>query len=407
MIGKMKTAAVIAEFNPFHNGHAALIRKARELSGADHVLVVMSGDYCQRGEAALVDKFTRTRMALVGGADLVLELPHYYALGSAEYFALGAVSLLAKCGAVDALVFGSECGDIEKLSRLAHILASEPPAFKLHLQRHLKEGADFPTARAKALALCLKEEEKESAKLLETPNNLLGVEYLKQIERQKVKCETLTIKRTPGIDSFSIRNSLLSQQKRIRKAQMPESCAMLLRDYPANTGYEYAVTGALFFALRHVLALESAEGVAKIADVGEDLARKIYKVLPEVTMMQDLVAALHTKDMTQARIRRALMHILLHMPQASYDTFARKKAIYARVLGFKKAASPLMNRIKSDGKLPLITKLSQAPKLLADDKEALRLLGEDIRASFIYDQCFLRPEHYPIKSEYEKQIVTV
>ena len=402
----MKTVAVIAEFNPFHNGHAGILRKAKEITGADYCLVVMSGDFCQRGEAALIEKYTRTRMALANGADAVFELPHYYALGSAEYFALGAVSLLQKLGVVDTLVFGSECAQIGRLHTIARILADEPPAFRLHLQRNLKQGDDFPTARMKALAICMPED-KKGAKLIEEKNNLLGVEYIKQIMKLKARIEPVTVKRTAGVDAFSIRQSLLSQQKRIRKAQMPESCAMLLRDYPSHAGYAYAVQEEIFPGLVHVLSLENEEGVAKIADVGPELAARIYKTLPGVLNLQDFIAALHTKDLTQARVRRALMHIFLHMPQSSYDTLLRKRTVYARVLGFKKSASPLLNRIKAEGKVPLITRLAQAKKQLADDPQALTLLREDIRASFVYDRCFLKKEAYPVRSEYEKQLIIV
>ena len=403
----MKTAVVIAEFNPFHAGHAGILRKARQKTEADFVIVIMSGDFCQRGEPCIVEKFTRTKMALANGADLVLELPSYYSLGSAEFFAGGAVHLMNALQVCDSLVFGSECGDIEKLKMLARILYDEPPAFKLQLQAHIKEGDDFPTARTKALAHCLPESVREDAALINAPNNLLGVEYIKMMLRTKADYEIVTAPRTAGVSSTEVRELMRNTHQRLRKSLMPESCAMLLRDYSANTGYRYGEFQAVFEGLRHVLALENAAGVSAMADVGGDLARRIYKEMYGSRSMDELLDRLHTKDMTLARVRRALMHIYLAMPQARLKGFMSKGTTVARALGFKKSASPLMNRIKTEAKVPLITKLSQASRQLSGDDLAKELLMEDIRASLIYDQLFLQPQSYPIKTEFEKQIVVV
>ncbi|MBR5969268.1 MAG: nucleotidyltransferase family protein [Lachnospiraceae bacterium] len=401
----MKTAAVIAEFNPFHNGHTALLRKTRDRTGADYLVVVMSGDFVQRGEPAVMEKYTRARVALMNGADLVLELPHYYSLGSAEYFAKGAVSLLNRLGCIDALVFGSECGDLAPLEKLAQILAEEPPAFQVHLQEYLKEGDDFPTARTKALAFCLTEEEKPLAALLTQPNNLLGVEYLKQMFRTKSRFHAVTMRRTAGVSSSVIRQSLLSPHTRIRKAMLPETSAILIADYEANSGYRFADPAVLFPALTHLLMLEDAKGVAGIADVGEEIANRLYRILPEAHNLSSLTSLLHTKELTEARVRRALLHILLHIPQKQYDACVKKPAMYARVLGFRKNASAVMNHIKAAGKIPLITKLAQSTTLLKDDPHALRLLSEDVRASRIYDRFYTTPAAYPLKSEYEKPVI--
>ena len=142
---------VIAEYNPFHNGHAYHIKKAKEASGADYCVVVMSGDFVQRGAPAIYNKYARTAMALSAGADLVIELPSVYATGSAEHFAFGAVSLLTRLGAVDSLCFGSECGEIEPLQQIAHIFLEEPPLYREELLKNLREGNPYPKARNDAL----------------------------------------------------------------------------------------------------------------------------------------------------------------------------------------------------------------------------------------------------------------
>ena len=400
-----KTAFVIAEFNPFHNGHAALLRKARERTGADYVCIVLSGDYVQRGEVAIVEKFTRTRMALLNGADLVLELPLYYSLGSAEYFALGAIALINKLNVCDTLVFGSECGDVMRLKRLAEALNGESRTFQMNLQLALKTGVDFPTARTKALSLCLPEEHHGDVALLNEPNNSLAVEYLRRILKSKPSYDVLTLKRTSGISSSQIRASLTSPYGRLPKAKMPETCAVLLSEYEKHGGYTYATNAALSEGLLYRLAFDSSAGVSRMADVSGDLAGKIYKALPACNSFDAMCEALHTKDLTAARVKRALLHVFLQMQADSLTEYAAAETVYARVLGFRKEAQPLMTRIKAESRIPFISKLSQAPKLLADDERALRLLQEDIRASLVYEQCFRKAEAYPILSEYEKPVV--
>ena len=402
-----KTAFVIAEFNPFHNGHAALLRKARERTGADYVCIVLSGDFVQRGEAAVIEKFTRTRMALLNGADLVLELPLYYSLGSAEYFALGSIALIGRLNVCDTLVFGSELGDVMRLKRLAEALNDETRTFQMNLQLALKTGSDFPTARAKALSLCLPEEHRGDVALLNEPNNLLAVEYLRRILKTKPAYDVLTLKRTSGISSAQIRSSLTSAYGRLPKSKMPETCAVLLSEYERHSGYRYAMNAAFSEGLLYRLAFDSSDGLSRMVDVSDDLAGKIYKALPSAGSFDALCEALHSKDLTAARVKRALLHIFLQMPKDSLAEYVAQETVYARVLGFRKDAQPLLSRIKEESDIPLISKLTQAPKLLADDPKALRLLQEDIRASLVYEQCFRKADAYPIPSEFEKPVVVL
>ena len=182
----MKTIGIIAEFNPFHNGHKYLIDKCRKDLHADRVVVVMSGDYVQRGAPAIIDKFTRAKCAVNLGADLVIELPIYYSLGSAEYFAKGAVSILSGLGCIDYLCFGSEFPDVNKLYEISDIISNEPPVYKDVLSTGLKDGLSFPAARAKALNEQLKNTSKgydqaEYEDLLSSPNTILGIEYLRAL----------------------------------------------------------------------------------------------------------------------------------------------------------------------------------------------------------------------------------
>ncbi|MBR4277086.1 MAG: nucleotidyltransferase family protein, partial [Lachnospiraceae bacterium] len=185
---------IIAEYNPFHNGHIAHLEKTKEQTNADYTIVAMSGNFVQRGAPAVVDKYVRTKMALEGGADLVLEIPTCYSTSSAEYFASAGVALLDKIGVVDYLSFGSESGDIEILNHIASILLEEPPEFSEYMQRYLREGYTYPLARNNAL-IQYENSLFDATRVLESPNNILAIEYIKAILRRESTITPFTIKR--------------------------------------------------------------------------------------------------------------------------------------------------------------------------------------------------------------------
>ena len=187
----MKITGIIAEYNPFHNGHLYQIKKARELTGADYIIVVMSGNLTQRGTPALIDKYSRAQMALSGGADLVIELPACYATASAEYFAMGAISILNQLGCVDSICFGSENGNIAMLTKIANALVSESEDFVQALKNNLKNGDTYPVARNAALAETISGITSYDT-ILGFPNNILGIEYIKALIRQNSSIKPYT-----------------------------------------------------------------------------------------------------------------------------------------------------------------------------------------------------------------------
>lgn len=189
----MKTVGLITEYNPFHNGHLYHIEKAKELTGADRVIVIMSGDYVQRGTPAVLSKHSRAHMALLNGASVVLELPVCYSCASAEFFAKGAVSVLDGLGCIDALCFGSECGNLEHLTSIAHLLSAEPETYRHHLQSSLKNGMSFPAARCHALKKMTGDA--YASQILSDPNNILGIEYLKALKKLNSPIVPFTLKR--------------------------------------------------------------------------------------------------------------------------------------------------------------------------------------------------------------------
>ena len=330
----MKVTGIIAEYNPFHQGHAYHLARARELTGADRLLVVMGGNFMQRGEPAIVDKYARAEMALKNGADLVLELPAAAATGSAEYFAEGAVELLDASGVVDALCFGSELGKLAPLEKAAALLLEEPEEYRQRLREELKRGKNFPEAREIAL----------SAFFLSAPNNILAIEYLKALKRRKSSIEALTIPRlgnyhgndsgqvpqgtdssesvssgaAPALETSSLRFASASEIRRqlyaleelLQKSpdqpgswqslmadladELPPSSFALLKDTLLAAHFVRAEDFALPLHYRLMQAKDSLEFAAYL-DVSEELSRRIYSLRQDFTGWDAFVDLVRTR----------------------------------------------------------------------------------------------------------------
>ncbi len=358
----MRTAGIIAEYNPFHRGHAWQIEEAKR-QGAEAVLIVMSGDFVQRGEPAVVDKAVRARMALTAGADAVVELPPAYATGSAEIFARGAVSLAEACGCVDELVFGASCPDAERLVRLAGI--TEEESLQPVLLRRLREGLSYPTAYAAAL----KELRPEEAALLDDPNNLLAAEYLRAMRRGKVsfvphplprKGASYGSRELPAhgfASATAIRSALKAgADAKALAAYLPDEAAEKL----AHCLFADDLSAALSACLLR-LAREGREAFLPYADVSEDLAARIAEQAPFAASFGELTEAVRTRAFSAARIRRALLHILLGIRRD--DQLAAPQAI--RILGVRKG-SALPPLLKEKARLPLIAKPADADPALME-----------------------------------------
>lgn len=411
----MKTAAIIAEYNPFHNGHRYQIEETRRATGADFILVVMSGDFVQRGAPALCNKYIRTHMALLNGADVVIELPALYASSSAEYFAQGAVTLLNRLGVIDYLSFGSESGNLPLIKSIADLLLSDSPEYRDLLHSFLKKGLSYPAARWQAVSLLLFSGEKTATaaccmELLISPNNLLGLEYCKALAAAKSTIQPFTVKRagsgyhdpvlqqdTHTFSSASaIRHAIChfgsasatchaGSAEPEYKNQMPSSVYQLLEK---NQVLSHPITSNDFSAMLHYKLLIQAEaGFQDIFDCTGDLSDKICKRLPLFTSFTDFCSLLKSKDITYTRISRILLHILLDLKkQDIFRLPMTERALslpYARLLGFKKTASPLLSAMKKNSAVPMISKLADAPSRLSE-KDYL-LLQTDIRCAHIYE----------------------
>ena len=400
----MRVVGCIAEYNPFHNGHQYHIQKAKKVANADYAIVVMSGNFVQRGAPAIMPKHLRAEAALKCGADLVIELPVSYATGTAEQFAYGAVSLLEKLGCVDAICFGSECGDINTLSNLASLLCVESKEYKDALQTCLRSGMSFPLARQNALERLYPD--CNYAQLLSEPNNILGIEYLKALYRLNSNIEPLTIQREAShyhdrelqrefSSASALRNTIENGDFSDLYGQIPADCMSLLENSYKKRYPVYANDFSLL--LKYKLLNETSSSLFEYADMSEELANRICNRLNEYVSFEQFCELLKTKEITYTRISRALIHILLGIKKCDYDEIE-----YARVLGFRNSSNDLLSEIKKSSSIPLISKLNKVEKL---SELARYILEIDIYASNIYESVVSDKFKTPFINELQHQII--
>ena len=420
----MKTVGIIAEYNPFHNGHLYQLKKAKEVTDADFAVVVMSGDFTQRGTPAVFDKYTRCRLSLLAGADLCIELPVVYATASAELFAKGAVSLLSALG-VDALCFGSECGEIAPLREIASLLFAEPPAYKEALNKALKEGLSFPSARAVAVrksahAGSLPGADVTASDVLASPNNILGIEYLRALLALEKNGQhapvPYTIKRKgDGYLSHTLSEESFCSAMALRKG-IAEGNPDLLRYVPESIRQEFSDTcqtksalcaddfsGMLFYKLLS----EKDSGYDSYLDVSSDLSDKIRKNLGTFTTFSAFCEnSLKSKDITLTRVYRSLLHILLSIKKEDLPAAAP----YARILGFREASFEVFGCLSKEN-IPLLSRLKDASSLLSP--EALSCLSKDIFAAQLYEHVrmqhmlHMQKDDCPFVSEYSRPVIRI
>lgn len=413
----MKTVGIIAEYNPFHNGHAYHIQKAKDLTGADFCVVVMSGNFVQRGMPALMDKHLRASCALAGGADLVLELPVCYAVSSAEYFANGAVALLDQLGIVDSLCFGSECGDIGLLSQFAEELLTESPSFKRELDHQLRLGYSYPQSRNTALEASAPHLTAYT-NVLSTPNNILGIEYCKAILALKSRIVPCTIKRAgASYHDNSLESSYCSAQAIRESLRQSEVSNIVIRQVPASVRKlvedTYLKSYPIFsddisLLVHYSLLSRNAFGFTDYPDIDKELSDRIRKQLPKYHDFESFCELLKSKNRTYVRISRSLLHILLDIRTEDFARYRKEGPVfYARMLGFRESAAPLLSAIKEKSQIPLLSKLADAEKQLAPT--ALSMLEKDIYASHIYQSVvrhkFPETDPFPEICEQKKPII--
>ena len=379
----MKVAGIVAEYNPFHTGHAYQITATRaELGGDGAVVAVMSGNWVQQADCAVADKWVRACLALMGGVDLVLELPTVWAMSSAESFARGAVSILHACGVVDAISFGSECGDVEALCRVAACLDSE--AYHTALVPMLDKGESFAACRQKAAEQVLG---KALGSLLAKPNNNLGVEYIRALNALGSGIQPMTVLRqgaghnevtdeTGFRSATQLRGEIAADNWSEVARFLPDGGADWLKAAPRPD------TSRVERAILARLRTMEAEDWAKLPDSGsaEGLPRRLERAGKTCTDLADFFEKAKTRRFTHARLRRLVLWAYLGLTAADVP----ETPPYIRVLGFNERGREVLARMRKKAALPIITKPAHAKRL---DGAARRLFELERRCTDLYDLC--------------------
>ena len=430
-----KIAGIIAEYDPCHLGHQYQIQETRRQTGAEYIVAVMSGNFVQRGEPAIFEKSERVRMALLGGADLVLELPAPFAVGSAEDFASGGISLLHQLGAVDLVSFGSECGRLAPLMGAARLLAEETAPFENALKGQLRRGLTYPQARAAAMKACGADQEILQA--LKSPNNLLGIEYCKALLRQGSAMEAFTVKReglgyhderlqsegqggasTPVYASASaLRRAIFSlcQDTPARPLVLSGGYDQLLDQLPPQLHPLYT-SGQLLpihpddcsaiFNYQLLSCIQEKIPLEGFSDISPQLAGRIRQCCTRPRAFSEQIMAVKTRQYTYTRISRSLLHLLLSIREEDMAQYRRSGyCSYARILGFKRSAAPLLRTIKEKSAIPLIAKAADAQKSLSP--EALKLWAQDIYCSHVYHGLVQQRYRITLPDEYRRPILVL
>lgn len=399
----MKVAGIVAEYNPFHNGHAHHIERTRATAGgceASHVVAVMSGNFVQRGEPALLPKAERVRAALAGGVDLVVELPLPWSLSSAEGFAFGAVSLLDALGCVDTLSFGSECGDLGALTRVVDAL--EVPRFSDLLHYHLDMGIAFPQARQKAVAEVAGT---RTAQLLESPNNLLGIEYLKALRRLRSSIVPFTIPRfgadhdAPAplgdIASASYLRTLVREGRLLNAAPYLPAAVFAILNKAAAAGRCPAAEPLIERAVLARLRTLPKEALSRLPGLSEGLENRLYAAIRQAGTLEELAAQVKTRRYPMTRVKRLLWSAFLGVP-AGYES---RIPPYIRVLGVGPRGAEVLAAAKGAA-LPLVSRSAQLDRLEGEARNVWRL---ESAAADLYALALPRP--YSCGSEYTTGLI--
>lgn len=412
----MKTVGIIAEYNPFHNGHAYQIAEAKKITGADYCVVIMSGNFMQRGVPAIMDKSLRIQSALMCGADLILELPVHYATGSAEYFASGSIAILDRLNLIDSLCFGSECGNIQALSALSDALIYESEEFKTLLRQNMKSGSSYPKARNDAL-IASSPQLAGYSDILKSPNNILGMEYLKTLKRRGSHIKPYTILRKgadyhDGVlnDSFSsalaIRESIITKKDiNLIKEQLPDAVYELMKKNYLKT---FPVTAEdISSIILYKLIQEHENGYSQYFDIDSAFSDRLEDHIYSYTDYVSFCEEIKTRNITHTKVARNLLHILLNIYQSDVDAFCADDYVYyARIVGFKKEAAPLLSAIKESASIPLISKMADAGTYITSEN-GRKMLRTDIEANHIFSLMVSRKFHQNMLNEYKRPIVKI
>lgn len=401
----MKGVGITAEYNPFHKGHQYHIAETRRLTGADCVTVVMSGDFLQRGEAAMYNKWARAKMAVLGGADLVVELPAPFASNSAEFFAWGAISILEGLGGIEAVSFGCETDELDYLQQAGEILEEEPAQWKKSLVKYLDQGLPFARARWKATEAYLKQwglDDERRRGILQTisqPNGILAVEYIKQLKRKESAMRPVAVKRLGSGYHQDRLSGGLPSAKGIRQAMKQGTEASRLTEYlPFETveviqAYlqkaKTVETQDFFPLMRYELIKSPQEDLKEIFSAGEGIENRAARAAVGAEDYAALVEEIKTKRYALTSVQRFLLHVLLGLRTSDMTAFQKEESLYLRVLAVNDRGRAFLRCLKKENRLrlPLVVDCGRALKQKDLSPGAKALLAFDIRAAALYEMA--------------------
>ena len=387
-----KVLGVIAEYNPFHNGHLYHLEESKKATGSNYTVAVMSGNFTQRGNTSIIDKWSKTKIALNNGIDVVIELPLLYSISSAENFAEGAIKILDSLKVVDYISFGAETSDISILDKIAEVLYNEPKEYKGLLAHELSKGVSYPKARDNALMMYLNNI-RQLTNVISSPNNILGIEYLKALKKFNSNITPIAIPRFASEyndTSFSgniasataIRNIIKNKGFDILQKLLPDSSYSVLMD---NIKVGHTVPDITIFEKEIIYNLRkmSVSEIAQLADVSEGLEFAIKNAANSCNSIVEFLNIIKSKRYTSTRLQRILLYSLLGVTKKDIS-ISKKTLPYVRVLGFNERGKYLISEVaKANPKLNIVTSVKKFVD--TNSNKSLKLmLDKDIWATNVY-----------------------
>lgn len=402
----MNILGLIVEYNPFHNGHLYHLLKSKKITNATHTVAIMSGNFLQRGEPALFDKYTRAEMAVKNGVDLVIELPTLFACQSAEIFAYGAVNTLNSLNCINSICFGSEEGNINTLSTISKILVDEPEEFKILLKDYLSQGMLYPSARSNALFDYISKHKlldiskEDLLEILNSSNNILGLEYVKSLVKLNSNIKPYTITRVSAAYNSEDINSNICSATAIRKSLKENNNLNDISNVvplPTYNKMEEKIASNFnpmfddyYFDLLSSIILRDVDILNTYFDVNEGIENKIYQSVFTSNSLSELQQEVKSKRYTLTKIKRTLNNILLGITK---DDMSKIKDIetmpYVRILAFNDKGREIIKSIKTNSEINIINKFANISFSMDDDKFKT-LISYDLKASNMYNMLYYK-----------------
>jgi predicted nucleotidyltransferase len=401
----MNILGLIVEYNPFHNGHLYHLQKSKEITNSNYTVAVMSGNFLQRGEPALFDKYTRAKMAVKNGVDLVIELPTLFASQSAEIFAYGAINILNSLNCINSICFGSEEGDVNILKTISNILANEPLEFKAYLKNYLDEGNLYPNARSLALFDYIYKNnlidisKEKLFDVLNSSNNILGIEYIKSLIKLDSNITPYTITRIASDYNSTKISSNICSATAIRKALSKNNDISLIKNVVSKFTYDIIdekifsefnpVFDENYFEILSNIILRDSDKLNTYFEVNEGIENKIYQNVFNATSLNDLATKVKSKRYTHTKIKRTLNNILLGISKEDMLKVKNIKTMpYIRILAFNDKGRKIIKTIKNNSQINIINKFSNVSFI--DDEISKIMINYDIKSTNLYNAIYFK-----------------